>query len=110
MVDQTVRCDLIRTAGADPSVGLLLLDLVLGDGAHPDPAPEIVAAIEDARSARRGEGLEVVASVAGAAADPQDRDRQEAILRGSGVRAQPSAARAAILAAVLLGGKGGRSR
>jgi len=106
MIDPTVRCDLIRSAGADPSIGLLLLDLVLGDGAHPDPAPEIAAAIEEARAARRGARLEIVSSVAGAADDPQDRDRQERVLREAGVLVAASAARAARAAAELLQGGG----
>ncbi|MFH1681512.1 MAG: acyl-CoA synthetase FdrA [Candidatus Eisenbacteria bacterium] len=102
MVDQTVRCDLIRTSGADRSNGLLLLDLVLGDGAHLDPAPEIAAAVEEARAAREGARFEVVSSVTGAAGDPQDRERQEEVLRGAGVRVAASAARAARAAARLL--------
>ncbi len=103
MVDQTVRCGLVRAAGADRSVGLLLLDLVLGDGAHPDPAPEIVAAVADARAARRDLRLAVVCSVCGSASDPQDIKRQVAVLGGGGIHSEPTAARAAHLAAALLG-------
>ncbi len=108
MVDQTVRCELIRKAGSDPAVGLLLLDLVLGDGAHPDPAPELVQAVEQARAARAGEPLCVVASVTGTDLDPQDTRRQVMLLTAGGMHVQPSAARAARVAAGLLAhGKGG---
>ncbi len=103
MVDQTVRCGLVRTAGADPTVGLILLDLVLGDGAHPDPAPEIVAAVADARQARGGTPLAVVCSLCGSRDDPQDTGRQEAVLRAAGIHVAFSAARAAGAAATLLG-------
>jgi len=101
MIDQTVRCALIRAAGADASVGVLLLDLVLGDGSHPDPAPEIAAAIADARAARK-RPLTVVCSVCGTDADPQNASRQAAILREAGVHVQQTAARAATLAAAYL--------
>ncbi|MCU0290598.1 MAG: hypothetical protein MUF10_01200 [Thermoanaerobaculaceae bacterium] len=106
MVDQTVRCGLIRAAGADPTVGVVLLDLVLGDGAHSDPAPELADAVREARRARGTAPLEVVASVCGAAADPQQPVRQRAVLEEAGVRVEDSAFRAARLAAALLGPEG----
>ena len=102
MVDQTVRCELIRAAGADRSVRVLLLDLVLGDGAHPDPAPEIVDAVAAARHARGGRPLTVVVSVCGSRRDPQGTARQEDLLRLAGIHVEPSAALAAAAAASLL--------
>ncbi|MFN7986343.1 MAG: acyl-CoA synthetase FdrA [Thermoanaerobaculia bacterium] len=104
MVDQTVRCELIRAAGADLSVRVLLLDLVLGDGAHTDPAPEIVRAVVDARAARAGSPLAVVASVCGSRRDPQGTARQEEVLQLAGIHVEPSAALAAAEAAALLPG------
>ncbi len=101
MVDQTVRCGLIRSAGADPSVRGLLLDLVLGDGAHLDPAPEIVRAVADARAARTTRGgspLAVVVSVCGSRRDPQGTERQERLLRGADIHVESTAARAARVA------------
>jgi hypothetical protein len=79
MVDQRTRCALIRKVGADPSVGVLLMDLVLGDGSHLDPAPELAAAVNDARRARKAKSagpLAVVASMCAADADPQHPRRQ----------------------------------
>ena len=102
MVDQAVRCGLIRAAGSDPSVRVLLLDLVLGDGAHPDPAPEIVEAVVAARAARGGRPLSVVVSVCGSRRDPQGTERQENVLRLAGIHVEPSAALAAAEAASLL--------
>ncbi|MHB8797235.1 MAG: acyl-CoA synthetase FdrA [Thermoanaerobaculia bacterium] len=105
MVDQTVRCSLIRAAGSDPSVEVLLLDLVLGDGAHPDPAPEIVESVEAARTVRAtraGRALSVVVSVCGTRRDPQGTARQEETLRRAGVEVLPSAALAAAVAADLV--------
>lgn len=105
MVDQTVRCALLRKAVADPSVGLVLLDLVLGDGAHLDPAPEMVAALEAGRAARPGDPPIVVASVTGTPHDPQNLSRQCLALERAGVWVADSATHAARQAAFLLGGK-----
>jgi FdrA protein len=102
MVDQTVRCELIRKAGADPSVGLLLLDLVLGDGSHANPGPEIAEAVGAARNARNGRPLVVVASITGTDADPQVASRQRAYLEAAQIEVQPTAESAAMLAAALL--------
>jgi FdrA protein len=102
MVDQTVRCGLIRAAGADLSVRVLLLDLVLGDGAHPDPAPELVQCVVEARAARSGLPLAVVVSVCGSRLDPQGTARQEELLRRAGIHVESSAALAAAQAANLL--------
>ncbi|NMB73650.1 MAG: acyl-CoA synthetase FdrA [Myxococcales bacterium] len=107
MVDQTVRCELIRRLGADPAVGVLLFDLVLGDGAHPDPAPELAQALEAARAARGRRPLRVFASVTGTELDPQDANRQRGVLERAGARCFPSAWRAAVGAAdELLGVRG----
>lgn len=104
MVDQTVRCELIRKCGGDASVGLLLLDVVIGDGSNHDPAPELVAAVKDAKKKRGNKPLVVLASITGTDADLQNASRQKAVLEEGGIRVQPTAARAAMLAAVLLGG------
>jgi succinyl-CoA synthetase alpha subunit len=104
MVDQTLRCELIRKCGADPSVALILLDVVIGDGSNHDPAPELVAAVKDARKKRGSKPLVVLASITGTDADLQGAARQKAALEEGNVRVQPTAARAAMLAALLLGG------
>jgi FdrA protein len=75
-------------------VGCVLLDVVLGYGAHPDPAGELGPVL--ASLARR---RPVVARVCGTRADPQDRDLQEDRLREAGVLVAPSNAAAARLAA-----------
>lgn len=106
MVDPSVRCGLIRSVGADPGVGLLLLDVVLGDGAHLDPGPEIAAAVGEARRARGAAPPMVVASLTGTTADPQGLDRQRRILLEADIHVEPSGARAAAVVAALLGGSG----
>ncbi|MFN8111229.1 MAG: hypothetical protein U0Y82_15520 [Thermoleophilia bacterium] len=99
MVDLTVRADMLREAAGDDGVGCVLVDLVLGHGAHPDPAAEL-APVLAGLTAR----IPVIARVCGTAADPQDSARQERTLRDAGVLVAPSNAAAARLAmAAVLG-------
>jgi FdrA protein len=100
MIDPTLRNLAVAQAGRDPRVGVLLLDFVLGLGAHPDPVGAALPAIEDAVSAARADGrrLAVVAHVVGTDRDPQDLARQEATLRSIGVHVCASNVAAATLA------------
>jgi FdrA protein len=84
MIDQDLRLRLLRQEAADPQVALILLDVVLGEGAHADPAGELGPAIEEARS-RRPE-LDVAALVIGTDEDPQDLAHQIETLERAGVR------------------------
>ena len=64
---------------------MLLLDVVLGEGAHPDPAGELAPAIAECREIA-GERLEVVTVVIGTDEDPQDCAGQVEQLRNAGAR------------------------
>src|SRR5205085_8586444 len=88
MIDPSLRNQGIAAAGHDSSVAVVLLDFVLGLGAHEDPAGAAVAAIQDAIAAARSDGRElaVVAHVVGTDQDPQGLARQEAALRSAGVQ------------------------
>jgi FdrA protein len=94
MIDPEIRNGHVAAALADPAVGVILVDVVLGYGAHPDPAR--VLARENLSSKT------VVASVTGTEDDPQVRSRQVALLREAGVLVAPSNAHAAELAASLV--------
>jgi len=115
MLDPEVRAARVRDAGRSATVGVILLDLVLGRAAHADPAGPLAAAIRDAlaAAAAAGRSLAVVASVVGTAGDPQGLPRQVAVLEAAGAELLPSNAQAARfcalvarpeLAARLLGG------
>jgi FdrA protein len=99
MIDPRLRADWIAATARDPRVGVLLLDVVLGYGAHPDPAGALLPSLAEARSA----GIALVASVCGTVADPQRLPDQEAKLRNAGVAVAPSSSAAARLAAQLAG-------
>jgi succinyl-CoA synthetase alpha subunit len=87
IIDPSQRHTAIVEAAGDPSVGVLLLDLVLGDCAHPDPAGALDPVLAEAYDCARRDGRElaVVAHVVGTEDDPQDLARQENILRKRGV-------------------------
>jgi FdrA protein len=93
MLSLDARLEMIEEAAADPAVGCVLLDVVLGHGAHPDPAGELAPAVQRAAT----DGL-VIARVCGTPDDPQDSRRQEATLTEAGALVAPSNACAARLA------------
>jgi FdrA protein len=93
MIDGTLRLDRLAVEAADPSCRVVLLDVVLGNGAHPDPAgdlaPAIAAAFETA-----GRPFDVVVALIGTIGDPQGLERQAAALQGVGARVFSSNAEA----------------
>jgi succinyl-CoA synthetase alpha subunit len=105
MIDFRLRNERIAKEAEDPETAVILLDVVLGYGAHPDPAAALAPAIAEARkiAARGKRGLAFVASVCGTSADPQNLERQEAALTAAGVLLAQSNAGAARLAAALVG-------
>ncbi|HSR28026.1 MAG TPA: FdrA family protein, partial [Actinomycetes bacterium] len=102
MIDPSLRNERFRREAADPATGVVLLDVVLGYGAHPDPAGELGPLIERALAERPGD-LSVVVSLCGAAGDPQGLDGQAAALRAAGALVTRSSAQAARLALAAAG-------
>jgi FdrA protein len=107
MIDNDLRLRRLAQEAADPTVRLIVLDVVLGYGAHPDPASELAPAITQARqsAAEAGRRLAVVASITGTELDPQGYAAQAAQLSAAGVQLCPSNAAAARLAAWLVMGR-----
>jgi FdrA protein len=101
MIDQSLRLERLAAEAADPVVSVILLDVVLGHGAHPDPAADLGPAIAAARASGR---VAVVVSLIGAASDPQGPDRQAAVLQAAGAHVFASNAAAARLACDLIDG------
>lgn len=94
MIEPATRDLALREALADPAVGVLLLDVILGWGSHPDAAGELLRVL----AGRPAGGPAVVASVTGTEADPQVRSHQVSKLTQAGVTVAPSNAAAATLA------------
>lgn len=73
MMDNDLRIRRLEKEALDPEVAVILLDVVLGYGAHPNPASELAPAIDKAKALAKRDGryLEVVAVVCGTDEDPQ---------------------------------------
>ena len=101
MIDHRLRNERIAIEARDPQTAVLLLDVVLGYGSHPDPAaamaPAIAAAI--AQAAEAGRRLVVIGFVCGTEADPQNLKRQQATLTEAGMIVTKTNAQAVRLAA-----------
>ncbi|HKI99570.1 MAG TPA: acyl-CoA synthetase FdrA [bacterium] len=103
MIDPLVRTQALARALADPATAAVLLDVVLGVGAHDEPAAPVAAAVRAARARAGQAGLApVVASVLGTEADPQGLATQTALLRDAGVEVLPTNAQAARFAAAIV--------
>ena len=103
MVDPSIRNQRILKEAEDPEVAVLLFDIILGYGAHPDPVGVVSAALLQAKQLAQEEGryLSLVASVCGTERDPQNLDLQETKLREAGVVVMPSNSQAARIAALI---------
>lgn len=100
MIDQAARIERLMMEAADPSVRVILLDVVIGWGAHSNPAAELASAIAQAKAlaAKRGRHLAIVGFVCGTEADPQVLSQQESVLRKAGMVLAGNSANAAWLA------------
>jgi len=108
MIEPSLRDEAVLRVAQDPSVGIVLVDCVLGYGAHPDPAGSLGEAAKRAIeiAAAHDRNLVVVASVTGTDEDPQHFGRQVATLTEAGVLVAPSNAAAVRWVAAALGGGG----
>ncbi len=106
MIDPTLRRLRILQEAKDPSVAVIMLDIVLGYGSAQDPGGALVGAIEEARKVAKegGRGLVVMAHVCGTEADPQSLERQSEKLSKVGVALFPSNAQMAVASALVVGG------
>lgn len=104
MIDMRLRQERLLKEADDPEVAVILLDVVIGYGSHPDPAGALRATIETARARATAAGryLAVVAHVCGTAHDPQGLEAQERALREAGALVLPTNAQAALVAAEIV--------
>ena len=82
MLDPRVRNDSLEESLADAEVAVVLLDVVLGYGAHEDPSREIAEIVAGIPAEDRPA---VVVSVCGTEADPQVYSQQKENLESAGV-------------------------
>lgn len=104
MIDGTHRRKRILEESKDPLVAVLLIDIILGYNASPDPVGDILEAVIEAKklARNRGDYLCVVASVCGTDEDFQDKDLQVKMAEEAGVIVFNSNAKAALFCSGLL--------
>ena len=104
MIDGSQRIERLLADADESGSPVVVLDVVLGHGAHPDPASELAPAITQARerARRRGADLAVVVSLIGTADDPQGLDRQARDLCAAGASVHLSNAAATRTAVELI--------
>jgi FdrA protein len=90
MIDQGLRLERLAKEAADPETAVILADVVLGFGAHPDPAGELAAFVGALDQRPDGSRVPVVVSVTGTDDDPQGWSRSLGLLRLSGAAAYGS--------------------
>jgi len=98
MIDPQARIELLREHAADRSVAAIVLDVVLGHGAHRDPAGELAPVCREI--IERG-GPQIVSYVLGTDQDPQGYPAQRRAFAEAGCLVTETAARASLAAAAL---------
>ncbi len=86
MMDNELRIRRLYEEAKDPEVAVIMMDVVIGFGSHPDPASELAPAIkkviDEAQKAKRH--LEVITIVTGTNDDPQVLKNQIKLLKDAG--------------------------
>ena len=95
MIDPSVRDEALAEALARSDLAVILVDVVIGYGAHDDPAGHLA---ETLHAHSKPPGPAVIASVTGTDDDPQRRAAQVAKLQAAGVHVAPSNYDAAVWA------------
>lgn len=100
MIDPSTRIERFLQEAKDPEVGVIILDFVLGYGAHPDPVGVMLPAIEEAKSFAEEEGrhLEILGYVLGTELDEQNLTEQIKKLEDVGVTISSSSQNTGLLA------------
>ncbi len=102
MIDPTLRLERIAQEAADPETAIILFDVVLGYGAHDDPAGQLAPVIDKVHAALGPKAPLFVAQICGTKGDPQDMAGQAETLRKAGVHLCSSNAEAVALTQAIL--------
>lgn len=106
MIDFTTRNKRMIQEAKDKEVAVLFFDMVLGYGAHPDPANAILPAITESQKIAKKQKrcMTFITSICGTDLDPQGFNKQKEILENAGVIILPSNVTAARFVEKLLNG------
>ncbi len=106
MIDPSVRLLYLERAAQDPETAVILLDIVLGFCAHPDPAAIYGPAITAARTlaASAGRSLPIIVFLCGTEGDPQRLSTQRLAFEHAGALVYESNVAATLAAVSLVSG------
>ena len=104
MIDNELRIQRMKQEATDPQAALIMFDVVLGYGAHPNPAQELAEAINEIQlsESQKAHPLAFLSAITGTEADPQGYDQSKEVLEDAGVIVCGSNAQAARMAAYLV--------
>lgn len=104
MIDPSFRVEKVKEAAVNPETAIILLDNVIGYGAHEDMAGVFAPVVEEAKAAaaKDGKAFVAIASVTGTANDPQVYQDQVDKLEAAGVIVTNSNAEATRLSAKIV--------
>ncbi len=105
MIDPSVRVEKLKEFGNDKNTGIILLDVVLGYGAHENMAGELAPVIKEVLDKAKAEKrkLYIIGTVCGTKGDPQDYTKSQKTLEEAGMLVKESNAKAVRLALNLMG-------
>ena len=104
VMDPSILVDRMIQEAHDPEVGVILFDLLYGHAIHADPVGAIEEALKEIRRIEVEEGRHIcmIASLCGTDIEPQDVADQARRLKEYGVILEPSNAKAALLAGLIV--------
>lgn len=105
IIDTGLRGQRLEEDMRDPTCRVIMMDIVLGFGADPDPASKFASIINRVRKDLPDGGPIIVCSVCGTDADPQSCAQQEKTLEDAGCFVFPTNAQAAKAVARIVLGK-----
>ncbi|MCX6267566.1 MAG: acyl-CoA synthetase FdrA [Bacteroidetes bacterium] len=100
MIDYSLRNKRILQEVSDTDVAVILLDVVLGYGSHPDPASELVPVIHESK--KISPAILFIGSVTGTDQDPQNKKNIVRELEKAGMIIMPSNVAASELAGQII--------
>jgi FdrA protein len=100
MIDPSARIERFKQEAKDPSVGVIVMDFVLGFGSHEDPVGVMLPAMIEAKQLAEQEGrhLEILGYILGTDLDQQNYQEQIDKLVAAGVTHASSSQNAGLLA------------
>ena len=104
MIDNDLRTRYISMAGHDPTTAVVVMDVIIGYGAHPDPGLELGDSIRLAKkeAGQQGRELIVITCVTGTKDDPQGLTATITKLKGAGAVVCDTNAQSARLAGMVV--------